>query len=64
MIKDKLFIMVLLPVYLFSLHTAMATNSSYVGLSNQIARKHQLGVVAHNAANNGTIGFGFCRFNE
>lgn len=37
--------------------TALANNTSYIALSNQIARKRQLEMVANNVANASTVGY-------
>ena len=42
---------------LFSCNNALANNTSYIALSNQIARQQQMDVVANNVANANTNGF-------
>ena len=47
----------LLAELLFVCNSVFANNTSYITLSNQIARKRQLEAVANNAANTNTIGY-------
>jgi len=51
------FSFILLSKLFFLCNVAKANNASYITLSNQIARKAQLEVIANNVANSNTIGF-------
>jgi flagellar basal-body rod protein FlgF len=56
--KLSLYFLFLLLFQLFFLcNAATANNASYIALSNQLARKTQLDVVANNVANSNTVGF-------
>jgi flagellar basal-body rod protein FlgF len=51
------FLFLLLYLLFFLCNVATANNASYIALSNQLARKTQLDVVANNVANSNTVGF-------
>ena len=51
------FLCVLFAGLFFFCNIAYANNASYITLSNQIARKTQLDVIANNVANSNTVGF-------
>jgi flagellar basal-body rod protein FlgF len=59
MLQNSIYIKGIILLFLIALPNlkAFAGNATYITLSNQIARKVQLGVVANNAANSNTIGF-------
>ncbi len=50
-------LLILVPNMFFLCNVGFANNASYITLSNQMARKRQLEVVANNVANAETIGF-------
>ncbi len=55
--KTSVFLLIFLLAELFLQCTVFANNTSYIALSNQIARKRQLEAVANNAANIDTVGY-------